>query len=121
MGGYSVKVDDKEVASGGQFGSKEEKTFNVVSSTDSPVAPPSTTLLSHLPPHPLPFLQPHQLCTQHIPHPPCTLLNQSPPCIQPPVYRLLSLPPAHPLLTQLRLPLPSNLLSHVKRRENLVI
>merc|ERR1711862_114782 len=28
---------------GGQFGSKEEKTFNVVSSTDSPVAPPSTT------------------------------------------------------------------------------
>merc|ERR1712241_1504145 len=42
-GGYSVKVDDKEVASGGQFGSKEEKTFNVVSSTDSPVAPPSTT------------------------------------------------------------------------------
>merc|ERR1711862_676023 len=41
--GYSVKVDDKEVASGGQFGSKEEKTFNVVSSTDSPVAPPSTT------------------------------------------------------------------------------
>merc|ERR1712228_425532 len=42
-GGYSVKVDDKEIASGGQFGSKEEKTFNVVSSTDSPVAPPSTT------------------------------------------------------------------------------
>merc|ERR1719328_562004 len=42
-GGYSVKVDDKQVASGGQFGSKEEKTFNVVSSTDSPVAPPSTT------------------------------------------------------------------------------
>merc|ERR1711862_770900 len=40
-GGYSVKVDDKEVASGGQFGSSETKTFDVVSSTDSPVAPPS--------------------------------------------------------------------------------
>merc|ERR1712060_1020080 len=32
-GGYSVKVDDKEVASGGQFGSSETKTFDVGSST----------------------------------------------------------------------------------------
>merc|ERR1711862_353509 len=41
-GGYSFKVNDEEVASGGDFDSKEEKTFNVVSNTDSPVAPPST-------------------------------------------------------------------------------
>jgi len=41
-GGYSVKVNDVEVASGGAFGSKEEKTFDVVANTDSPVAPPTT-------------------------------------------------------------------------------
>merc|ERR1711982_243626 len=110
-GGYSVQVDDKEVESGGPFGSKEEKTFNVVSNTDSPVAPPSTTPPVASPTTSAPIS----------PTSPCTLLNQSLPCIQPPVYRLLSLPPAHPLLTQLRLPLPSNLLSHVKPRENLVI
>merc|ERR1712003_553845 len=40
-GGYSVKVDDKEVASGGQFGSSETKTFDVGSST--PTTPPSTS------------------------------------------------------------------------------
>merc|ERR1712174_136672 len=32
-GGYSVKVNDEEVASGGEFGSKEEKNFEVGSST----------------------------------------------------------------------------------------
>merc|ERR1712174_81065 len=40
-GGYSVEVDDKEVASGGQFGSSETKTFDVGSS--SPTIPPSTS------------------------------------------------------------------------------
>merc|ERR1711971_1468730 len=40
QGGYSVKVDDKEVASGGQFGSSETKPFNVGSS--APVSPPTT-------------------------------------------------------------------------------
>merc|ERR1712157_700387 len=38
-GGYSVKVDDKEVASGGEFGSSETKPFNVGSS--APVSPPT--------------------------------------------------------------------------------
>merc|ERR1712045_576156 len=47
-GGYSVKVDDKEVASGGQFGSKEEKTFNVGSST--PTTPPPSTSAPVSPP-----------------------------------------------------------------------
>merc|ERR1740129_651058 len=42
-GGYSVKVNDVEVASGGDFDSKETKTFEVVSNTDSPVAPPTTS------------------------------------------------------------------------------
>merc|ERR1712176_1264769 len=44
-GGYSVRVDDKEVASGGQFGSSETKTFDVGSSTPTtppPVSPPTT-------------------------------------------------------------------------------
>merc|ERR1712176_1465163 len=59
-GGYSVKVDDKEVASGGQFGSKEEKTFNVVSSTDSPVAPISTTSPTMYPTHTPPTMYPTQ-------------------------------------------------------------
>merc|ERR1711862_227631 len=38
-GGYSVKVDDKEVASGGEFGSKEEKNFEVGSSTPTTPSP----------------------------------------------------------------------------------
>merc|ERR1711902_195984 len=41
QGGYSVKVDDKEVASGGQFGSSETKPFNVGSSA-APVSPPTS-------------------------------------------------------------------------------
>merc|ERR1712176_528293 len=44
-GGYSVKVDDKEVASGGDFDSEEKKTFDV--GTSAPVSPttpsPSTS------------------------------------------------------------------------------
>jgi len=44
-GGYSVKVDDGEVASGGDFGSSETKPFNV--GTSAPVSPttpsPSTS------------------------------------------------------------------------------
>merc|ERR1711902_30494 len=40
-GGYKVEVDDKEVASGGDFGSKEEKTFDVVAGP--PTAPPTVT------------------------------------------------------------------------------
>merc|ERR1712113_826854 len=45
-GGYSVKVDDKEVASGGQFGSEETKTFDVGAApptTPAPVSPPTTS------------------------------------------------------------------------------
>merc|ERR1711862_1053254 len=38
-GGYSVKVNDEEVASGGQFGSSETKSFNV--GTTAPVSPPT--------------------------------------------------------------------------------
>merc|ERR1712087_892006 len=37
-GGYVVEVDDKEVASGGNFGSSETKTFDV----SAPVSPPTT-------------------------------------------------------------------------------
>merc|ERR1711902_13970 len=44
QGGYSVKVDDKEVASGGQFGSSETKPFNVGSS--APVSPPTAAPVS---------------------------------------------------------------------------
>merc|ERR1719278_580172 len=47
-GGYSVKVDDKEVASGGQFGSSETKTFDVGSST--PTTPPPSTSAPVSPP-----------------------------------------------------------------------
>merc|ERR1711862_773947 len=119
-GGYSVKVDDKEVASGGQFGKKEEKTFNVVSSTDSPVAPPSTTPpvasptksapISPTSPTMYPTHTPH-----HVPYSISPYHASNRQCTDSFPYRQLS------LLTQLRLPLPSNLLSHVKRRENLVI
>merc|ERR1711862_310920 len=42
-GGYSVKVDDKEVASGGDFDSSETKTFDVGSSTPTTPAPVPTT------------------------------------------------------------------------------
>merc|ERR1719445_2047624 len=46
-GGYSVKVNDVEVATGGQFGSEEKKTFNVAAPpTPSPISQtpePSTT------------------------------------------------------------------------------
>jgi len=38
-GGYSVKVNDEEVASGGQFSSEETKSFNV--GTTAPVSPPT--------------------------------------------------------------------------------
>merc|ERR1711884_542543 len=47
-GGYSVKVDDKQVASGGQFGSSETKTFDVGSST--PTTPPPSTSAPVSPP-----------------------------------------------------------------------
>merc|ERR1711862_702263 len=40
-GGYVVEVDDDEVASGGQFGSEETKTFEVGPST--PTTPPPST------------------------------------------------------------------------------
>jgi len=42
-GGYSVKVEDKEVASGGQFGSSETKPFDVA------VDPPSSSPISQTP------------------------------------------------------------------------
>merc|ERR1711862_392633 len=42
-GGYSVKVDDKEVASGGDFDSSETKAFDVGSSTPTTPAPVPTT------------------------------------------------------------------------------
>merc|ERR1711983_357306 len=40
-GGYVVEVDDDEVASGGQFGSSETKSFNV--GTPTPTTPPPST------------------------------------------------------------------------------
>jgi len=46
-GGYSVKVDDKEVASGGNFGSSETKSFDVGSS--APVAPTTPAPISPTP------------------------------------------------------------------------
>merc|ERR1712190_32060 len=42
-GGYSVKVNDEEVASGGQFGSEETKSFDVAD------APPSSSPISLTP------------------------------------------------------------------------
>merc|ERR1712029_636106 len=42
-GGYSVKVNDEEVASGGQFGSEETKSFEVAD------APPSSSPISLTP------------------------------------------------------------------------
>merc|ERR1711862_187882 len=41
-GGYSVKVNDVEVATGGQFGSEEKKTFDVA-------APPAPSPISQTP------------------------------------------------------------------------
>merc|ERR1711884_946324 len=55
-GGYSVKVDDKEVASGGQFGSSETKTFDVGSST--PTTPPPSTSAPLSPPTAAPVSPP---------------------------------------------------------------
>merc|ERR1711862_160340 len=64
-GGYSVKVNDVEVASGGDFDSKETKTFEVVSNTDSPVAPPTTS-----PTHSVPTMYPtNSLPTDPLPTP----------------------------------------------------
>merc|ERR1711971_607806 len=55
-GGYSVKVDDKEVASGGDFDSEETKTFQV--GTSAPVSPttpsPSTSAPVPVPTTPSP-------------------------------------------------------------------
>merc|ERR1719422_1761720 len=45
-GGYSVKVNDVQVASGGQFGSEETKSFQVGAApptTPAPVSPPTTS------------------------------------------------------------------------------
>jgi len=45
-GGYSVKVNDQQVASGGQFGSEETKSFQVGAApptTPAPVSPPTTS------------------------------------------------------------------------------
>merc|ERR1712039_899889 len=45
-GGYSVKVNDQQVASGGQFGSEETKSFQVGAApptTWAPVSPPTTS------------------------------------------------------------------------------
>merc|ERR1711862_603965 len=47
-GGYSVKVDDKEVASGGDFASSETKTFDVGSST--PTTPTTAPFAITTPP-----------------------------------------------------------------------
>merc|ERR1719297_756597 len=49
-GGYSVKVNGKEVASGGEFGSKEEKSFDVASSAPTPQSPAPTTSAPIAPP-----------------------------------------------------------------------
>merc|ERR1711982_256772 len=123
-GGYKVEVDDKEVASGGDFGSKEEKTFDVVAGP--PTAPPTVTsptipppVTSPTTPPPIttpsaPFLQPHQLCIQRIPHLPCTPLKPHQPCIQPLVRQLLSLPTVHLLLILLIPHRPFHQLTRVK-------
>merc|ERR1719458_551539 len=57
-GGYSVKVNDQQVESGGQFGSEEQKTFNVASSAPvvSPTPGPSTTAPNPAPTSPTPFV-----------------------------------------------------------------
>merc|ERR1711971_1354042 len=70
-GGYSVKVDDQEVASGGQFGSEEQKTFNVASSAPvvSPTPGPSTTAPNPAPTSPTPFVP-----TTYPTHTPPTLI-----------------------------------------------
>merc|ERR1712241_1057268 len=81
-GGYSVKVNDVEVASGGAFGSKEEKTFDVVANTDSPVAPPTT---------PPPITSP----TTSAPIPP-TSPTTYPTHTPPTMYPTQSIPTMHP-------------------------
>merc|ERR1711862_880826 len=53
-GGYSVKVDDKEVASGGQFGSEESKTFEVGSSTPTTPSPSTSAPVPAPTPPPTP-------------------------------------------------------------------
>jgi len=49
QGGYVVKANDQEVASGGQFGSEETKTFDVgdvVPTTPAPFSPPTSAPVS---------------------------------------------------------------------------
>merc|ERR1711982_267883 len=52
--GYSVKVDDKEVASVGQFGSEESKTFEVGSSTPTTPSPSTSAPVPAPTPPPTP-------------------------------------------------------------------
>merc|ERR1712176_1364947 len=72
-GGYSVKVNDQEVASGGDFDSEEQKTFVVASSaptpqTPAPIAPPTspTPYPTHTPPTLYPTHTPPTLYPTHV-------------------------------------------------------
>jgi len=72
-GGYSIKVNDQEVASGGDFDSEETKTFDVVSS--APVAPP--TPAPETPPTPFPIPSQNPLPTKN---PTKTCKSKGEPC-----------------------------------------
>merc|ERR1712183_627197 len=101
-GGDSVKVNDVEVASGGAFGSKEEKTFDVVANTDSPVAPPTTsapippTSPTTYPTHTPPTMYP----TQSIPtmHPTASVPPPFPPDSPPTSYPTETAPTIKPTI-----------------------
>merc|ERR1711982_34612 len=97
-GGYSVKVNDEEVASGGDFDSEETKTFEVVSNTDSPVAPPTTSA-----PIPVPTAGPTQTSPTSNPNEPTPTLfpTHTPPTMYPThsvptMYPTHSPPTMHP-------------------------
>jgi len=76
-GGYIVSVDGTEVASGGDFGSGESKTFEVspgAPTTPSPVTSPTVTPPTPFPTHKAPTPYPTQKSpTSHPTHTPPTL------------------------------------------------
>merc|ERR1711862_750228 len=112
QGGYSVKVDDKEVASGGQFGSSDTKPFNVGSSapvsppTAAPVSPPTSPTPDHLQCTPL---KRHLQCTLRTLHLQCTRRQLQI------LYPLLILPMSHQQLAERRALLAQNMISVAER------
>merc|ERR1711982_206180 len=95
-GGYKVEVDDKEVASGGDFGSKEEKTFDVVAGP--PTAPPTVTSPTIPPPVTTPSapISPTSP-TMHPTHTPPTMYpTQTTPTMHPPTSYPTDSPPTIP-------------------------